>query len=143
MAHRASRVTHGTLRAQVTCALYVLVAKRLLAGVSRAEAMSRRPGRATHLYDGDIERLAALDFLEGYTERAGRGSVWDGFWSAWDAFEGASSYEETIQRAVAYGNDTDTTAAIAGGLAGIHWTIDGIPARVARWDARPRRRRCR
>jgi hypothetical protein len=53
--------------------------------------------------------------------------VWDSFWSAWDAFAGATDYRETIQRAVAYGNDTDTTAAIAGGLAGIRWGIGGIP----------------
>ena len=54
--------------------------------------------------------------------------MWDSFWSAWDAFAGANDYREAIQRAVAYGNDTDTTAAIAGGLAGIRWGIDGIPA---------------
>ena len=54
--------------------------------------------------------------------------MWDSFWSAWDAFAGADSYQQTIERAVAYGNDTDTTAAIAGGLAGIYWGIDGIPA---------------
>ena len=30
-------------------------------------------------------------------------------------------------RAVQYGNDTDTTAAIAGGLAGIYWGLDSIP----------------
>jgi Predicted protein-tyrosine phosphatase len=53
--------------------------------------------------------------------------VWDSFWSAWDAFAGANDYRETIQRAVAYGNDTDTTAAIAGGLAGVRWGIGGIP----------------
>ena len=43
----------------------------------------------------------------------------------------AGSYAETIQRAVRYGHDTDTTAAIAGGLAGIYWGVDetagGIP----------------
>ena len=54
--------------------------------------------------------------------------VWDSFWSAWDAFNGADDYRSAIQRAVAYGGDTDTTAAIAGGLAGIHWGIEGIPA---------------
>lgn len=54
------------------------------------------------------------------------------FWSAWEAFAISSSYRDTIVRAVRYGNDTDTTAAIAGGLAGIRWGLDessgGIPA---------------
>ena len=40
-AHRASRVTHGTAPAQVACALYVLVARRLLArSHDRAGALS-------------------------------------------------------------------------------------------------------
>ena len=69
----------------------------------------------------------ALDHLLAWPERSGKGRVWDSFWSAWDAFAGARSYQETIERAIAYGNDTDTTAAIAGGLAGIYWGIDGIP----------------
>ena len=53
--------------------------------------------------------------------------MWDSFLSAWDAFAGADSYRSTIERAIAYGNDTDTTAAIAGGLAGIYWGVAGIP----------------
>ena len=47
----------------------------------------------------------ALEHLLGYPERHGRGVVWDSFWSAWDAFAGASSYKDTIERAIAYGND--------------------------------------
>ena len=47
------------------------------------------------------------------------------------AFAPGGSYRDTILRAVRYGNDTDTTAAIAGGLAGIRWGLDessgGIP----------------
>ncbi len=129
-AHRASRVTHGTARAQVACALYALIAARLLTSHSPVEALatSRTSLRSIYVDADDTERLGALDHLEGYTERGGRGRVWDSFWSAWDAFAGADSYQATIERAIAYGNDTDTTAAIAGGLAGIHWGIDGIPA---------------
>ncbi len=68
-----------------------------------------------------------MDHLFGYVGREGGGVVWDSFWSAWDAFAETGSYRETIEYAVRFGNDTDTTAAIAGGLAGIHWGIDGIP----------------
>ena len=74
---------------------------------------------------------SALDELLAWKGRSGRGFVLDSFWSAWDAFAQSSSYRETIQNAVGYGNDTDTTAAIAGGLAGIYWgtaeEADGIP----------------
>ena len=129
-AHRASRVTHGTVRAQVACALYSIVGRRLLGGEGgRAAALVDARRSLRSVYEGAAagEHLAALDHLEGYAERGGRGSVWDAFWSAWDAFAGADDYAGTIRRAVAYGNDTDTTAAIAGGLAGLRWGIGGIP----------------
>jgi ADP-ribosyl-[dinitrogen reductase] hydrolase len=41
-AHRASRVTHGHPRAQVCCALYVLIAKRLVQGSGRAAALASK-----------------------------------------------------------------------------------------------------
>ena len=56
----------------------------------------------------------------------------DSFWSAWEAFTRGTSYRDTIERCIRYGHDTDTTAAIAGGLAGLRWGVDeasgGIPA---------------
>ena len=128
-AMRASCVTHGHPRAQVACALYVLIAVRLLDGErDRATALAdATDALRAHLAD-DPARTAALEHLLGWKERAGRARVWDSFWSAWDAFADTDSYADAIRAAVAYGNDTDTTAAIAGGLAGIYWTIDGIPA---------------
>lgn len=130
-AHRASKVTHGHERPQVACALYVLVARRLLRGVRRRGAMERARAELREVYASPgfgPAYVTALDHLESWPERKGRGRVWDSFWSAWDAFESADSYEEAVKRAVAYGNDTDTTAAIAGGLAGIHWGIGAVPA---------------
>jgi ADP-ribosylglycohydrolase len=64
-------------------------------------------------------------------KKPGGGWVFDSFWSAWDAFAEGSSYRDTIERAIRLGRDTDTTAAIAGGLAGLRWGLDegtgGIP----------------
>lgn len=65
-----------------------------------------------------------LDQFEG---RTGGGYVLDCFWSAWDAFAMSDSFEETVRRSISYGNDADTTACVAGGLAGIHWGMSGIP----------------
>jgi len=73
-------------------------------------------------------RTEHLTAVEAWTRRSGSGYVVDAFWSAWDAFDGADTYRETIERAVRYGTDTDTTAAIAGGLAGIHFGLSGIPS---------------
>lgn len=40
-----------------------------------------------------------------------------------------SSYEDVLKRAIAFGDDTDTTAAVAGGIAGIRAGKSEIPAR--------------
>ena len=140
LAARASRVTHGSAEAQVACALYVLVTRGLLRGAgdpSRALAGARRDLRATlsvHGLPGSAEAadpaaaVAALDGIEARSGRAGDGRVADSFWSAWGAFAAARDYRDAVTRAVALGRDTDTTAAIAGGLAGIRWGIAGIPA---------------
>lgn len=129
-ARRSSSITHGHPIDQTACALYVLVARRLLLGSAPAAALTdaiTTLRRIDASGDEPGHPLAALDVIEGWTERSGRGYVVDSLWSAWDAFVGAASHAETIERAVRYGNDTDTTAAIAGGLAGAFWGIEGIP----------------
>jgi len=126
-AHRSSAITHGHPVAQATCALYCLVARRLLAGDVPEAALAEARMTLRVLYAGDERRLAALGRLETHTGRAGRGFVVDAFWSAWDAFAGADGYRATIERAIRYGHDTDTTACIAGGLAGIRFGVHGVP----------------
>jgi len=140
LAARASRVTHGSAEAQIACALYALVARRLLGGEGdRGRAFERairdlRAALASRGLPGSREAaeppaaLAALDAFVGWRGRAGRGRVVDSLWSAWVAFAGAGSYREAVTGAVALGNDTDTTAAIAGGLAGLYWGVSAIPA---------------
>jgi len=48
------------------------------------------------------------------------------------------SYEDTILSIINIGHDTDTSAAIAGGLAGIYYGLNGIPdywvASIARME---------
>ncbi|MEK6720005.1 MAG: ADP-ribosylglycohydrolase family protein [Chloroflexota bacterium] len=135
-AARASRVTHGHGLAGMACALYVLTARQLIRGQpERSDAIAWGRGELTRVIE---ERIAAgdpaatndrtaLDALLAHPGRAGRGYVADSFWSAWEAFAGASDYRDTIERAIRYGHDTDTTAAIAGGLAGAYWGLDRIP----------------
>ena len=43
--------------------------------------------------------------------------------------ERAVDYEDAVRQAVMLGNDTDTTACVTGGLAGILYGFDRIPAR--------------
>jgi len=43
----------------------------------------------------------------------------------------SASFEEVVQKAANLGGDTDTIAAIAGGLAGVYYGYDGIPGSYA------------
>lgn len=129
-AHRSSAITHGHPYAKATCALYVLVARGLLEGRGRADALADARDRLRALYAGRPDAATwtgALDHVEGWTKRSGSGFVIDAFWSAWDALLGASGFREAVERAVRYGNDTDTTACIAGGLAGLRWGRGASP----------------
>ena len=124
---RSSSVTHRHPRSQVTCALYTLVAAELLSGEGdRAVALERAMAKLEAALTGDM--ALELQLIRTYEGRSGDFYVVDTFWSAWDAFVASRTYGETVIRAIAYGNDTDTTAAIAGGLAGIYWSVNGIPA---------------
>ncbi|MBI2776627.1 MAG: ADP-ribosylglycohydrolase family protein [Chloroflexi bacterium] len=130
LAATASRVTHNHITCRAVCAVYTLLAEGLLQGQSREAVLPRALKVARDAFEADEPMLAAIDRLEHWPathEPAGRGGALDAFWSAWTAFSGARDYRHTIERAIRYGNDTDTTAAIAGGLAGAHWGLDGIP----------------
>ncbi len=123
----ASAVTHGEPLARAACALYVLLAKGLLDRPDDPAAAMARASRALRDHTvGTALEAAAADLL-AWDRRTGGGHVADSLWSAWGALEGGTSYGETVVRAVRHGHDTDTTAAVAGGLAGIRWGIGGIP----------------
>ncbi|HSM34072.1 MAG TPA: ADP-ribosylglycohydrolase family protein [Anaerolineae bacterium] len=140
MAVRASRVTHGSAEAQIACALYVLIVGRLLRGdADRADVLADSVAcLRDHLGRNGLpgskeaapasEALTALDDFVAWPGRRGSGRVVDSFWSAWDAFAAAADYAGVVVRAVEYGHDTDTTAAIAGGLAGAYFGVHDIPS---------------
>jgi ADP-ribosylglycohydrolase len=134
-AHRSSAITHAAPECLAACAVYVLVARRLADGERdrpSALAFAFTDVETDYRRRADPAFLAALELLRGHADRKGRGWVIDSFWSAWDAFAGHEKYRDAVIAAVKYGNDTDTTAAIAGGLAGVYWGLDelsaGIPA---------------
>lgn len=126
-AHAQSRVTHGHLRSQVCCALYCLWARRVLHNHSDAWADAVAALRAIY-----GPSAPARDELERHVRpdapAQGRGSgyVVDSLHSARLALE-AGSYATVVQAAVALGYDTDTTACIAGGIAGLRDGVDAIP----------------
>jgi ADP-ribosylglycohydrolase len=119
-AGQASSVTHAHARSRAVCALYTPVVRDLLRGRQDLDAVIRSAL--------DVAGDDQLQAVMSGQKRTGSGYVVDTFVCAWEAFHGGTSYADTIRRAIAYGNDTDTTAAVAGGLAGARYGLGGIPA---------------
>jgi ADP-ribosyl-[dinitrogen reductase] hydrolase len=121
----ASAFTHAHACSRLVCALYSLVVRNLLSGQEPALALTRASESLNQLASSDDR--GELELILAFKTRSGSGYVVDTFWSAWDAFASATDYRETVTHAVAYGGDTDTTACVAGGLAGVRWCISAIP----------------
>ncbi len=126
-ASAASGVTHGDPLARVACALYVLLARRLLERSDDPGAALASARKAMGEVVAGSPLAPALAGLLAWSRRTGGGHAADAFWSAWEAATTADCYQDAVVRAVRFGNDTDTTAAIAGGLAGIRWGVGSIP----------------
>lgn len=127
LAARQSLPTHGHARSQIACAMLCLWARAELAGAAHAweaaDRTLRQRGPANDLDAGAIAHVLTRPAHVG-----GSGYVVDSLWSARVAVEESDDYAATIRRAIAFGNDTDTTAAIAGGIAGIRHGASAIPA---------------
>ncbi|MEM9380487.1 MAG: ADP-ribosylglycohydrolase family protein [Planctomycetota bacterium] len=124
-----SRPTHGHVRSRVCCALYCLWARRLLGGVEDPWTSAVAALRGVY---GDGRDVRALEELDGHVARGmpagGSGYVLDTLHSARYALE-RPTYAEVVRGAIRLGRDTDTTACVAGGLAGVRDGIEGIPKR--------------
>ncbi|MBV8617022.1 MAG: ADP-ribosylglycohydrolase family protein [Acetobacteraceae bacterium] len=125
-----SVVTHRHPRSQVCCALYCLWARRLLAGSRDAwsEAVAALRGE---LAPRTVPRAELDDQVAPEDPRPGTGTgyVVDCLRSARDVMA-RGSYETVVKEAIRLGHDTDTTACVAGGVAGVR---DGVSAIPARW----------
>jgi ADP-ribosylglycohydrolase len=131
-AQAQSRVTHGHARAQVCCALYCLWARRTLDGSPDAWGEAVAALRAIY-GEGSRER-EELEWSvrpDDEPQGTGGGYVVDCLRSARLA-QGAGSYERVARAAIRLGHDTDTTACVAGGIAGVR---DGVGAIPERWRA--------
>ena len=146
----SSRPTHGHLRSLVCCALYCLWARRTRDGMPPRPAWTAALAAFDTLYrpgtPEQAERAAILPEpvpTRAVTQSAvavrGTGYVVDSLRAAIHlcAHDLPLDYETVVKGAIALGDDTDTTACIAGGIAGIVVGESGIPVR---WRAQLRGR---
>ena len=136
--YHASALTHGHLRSQIACGIYYFLIKgildnegtldeRLSAGIQSVKDFYGSDvgiGEMTH-YSRllDLESFAVLSEGEikssGYVVHTLEAAVW--------CLLNTSSYREAVLRAVNLGEDTDTVAAVTGGLAGLYYGYNQIP----------------
>ncbi|MGF6996330.1 ADP-ribosylglycohydrolase family protein [Paraburkholderia sp. GAS32] len=137
-AHLQSLPTHGHARSLVACAFYCLVVRGYLQKL--ADPWNFADHRLDAIYNdwsNQQERkafLVELDVLRRFPKTdlpLGTGYCLDTIWSAHAAMQ-EDSFEDVAKTAISFGNDTDTTAAVACGLAGIKYGVDGIPERWLR-----------
>lgn len=126
LAMRQGLPTHGHLRSQLCCAMYCLWARRVL---DRAEQPWQRAEAALRRLLAEAVDPAELDLILQPRMPGGSGYVLDTLWTARAAVETTASYADCVRRAVAFGHDTDTSACVAGGIAGLEYGVDAIPAR--------------
>jgi ADP-ribosylglycohydrolase len=124
-----SRVTHGHIRSQVCCALYCLWARRIMQEAAdpwrdAVETLRAIWGEDSLEFSEIEAHVRPYDLPKG----EGSGYVVDSLHSAYWATQ-TGNYEQVVKAAMALGRDTDTTACIAGGIAGIRDGVNAIPQR--------------
>jgi ADP-ribosyl-[dinitrogen reductase] hydrolase len=129
-AMRQARITHAHLRSGLCCAIYCLWARATLSGSSQPW-MAALDGFEAAFPRGTPERLEYETTIHPREPdpAKGTGYVVDTLLSAVQATE-AGGYESVVKAAILFGNDTDTTACVAGGIAGLR---DGVKAIPTHW----------
>lgn len=118
--------THANELCIATSLLYTWIAARLVRGVPLEQAYEQSWTLLKSKGDKYEHSVSMLEYgrTAPYT---GTGFVVDSFWSALQAVRDSTDFKSAVINAIRYGNDTDTTACIAGGLAGIIYGCGQLP----------------
>lgn len=132
LAMRQCLPTHGHLRSQLCCALYCLWGRGELQGETGWDSAIRRVEQLVETRP-DLHGEWALLRNEFGNAPKGSGYVVDSINSTRWSLQQGTDYASTVRAAISLGHDTDTTAAIAGGLAGVRYGLSGIPDGWRAW----------
>lgn len=139
--HKVSSITHAHERSKVACGIYTLVLWELLKnpnklsvyeGLKKASdfyaSSSEFEVYKNRLIDriGNLETMSSNKAVERNEIRS-TGYVVDTLEAAIWCVLTTKDYKECVLRAVNLGEDTDTVAAVAGGIAGVIYGYDAIP----------------
>ena len=139
MIHEVSALTHAHIRSLVACGLYFFIVRSIIDGGNNLRGCLQNgldDGFAFYRADAanltelnhysricDLNKFADTDVNDikstGYVVASLEAALW--------CLVNTENYKDCMLKAVNLGNDTDTVAAIAGGLAGLFYGYDGIP----------------
>ncbi|MCX3061108.1 ADP-ribosylglycohydrolase family protein [Streptomyces beihaiensis] len=130
-ARRIAALTHGDAAAWEGTAIYHELVRVALGGEDPLAAV---PDTLAAVDAGHRERYAVVLDAGWHPDRATEfnGAVWPCLGSAVWALRHTTSFEAALRVAVDLGGDTDTVAAVTGGLAGAVYGLDAIPTRWTR-----------
>jgi len=135
--HNISALTHAHKRSMIACGIYLTIADYISKDYNLKEAVELGIEKSFNYYSRKegfkeelkyYERIKDKDFYKlpeeeiestGYVVHSMEASIW--------SLLNTESYKDCVLKAVNLGEDTDTTAAIAGGLAGLHYGYESIP----------------
>ena len=139
--HLATGLTHNHLRCHIANGLYYFIAKAIVtmasekadfmtciqSGLEQGFAFYHKPENLAELMH--FQRLRNLNEFfslpedkiqsDGYVVHSLEAAIW--------CLLHTNSFRDCLLRAVNLGDDTDTTAAIAGGLAGLYYHYEAMP----------------
>lgn len=125
-----SALTHAHERSRIACVLYVEIAKSMLSDdleISEHIERSCEKIRMHYRGSGELAHFKRI-FENDLDDVRSSGYVIATLECALHCLLTTSSYSEAVLKAVNFGNDTDTTGAVCGGLAGIYYGFDDIPS---------------
>ncbi|MFL9833995.1 ADP-ribosylglycohydrolase family protein [Chryseobacterium terrae] len=141
-----SSITHGHIRSVLACFIYLEFALEILNKKGKCEAYKAMQKTVREFLDNNpicsqdemdkFHRILELkvgeyDLAPLYTlqeeEISSSGYVLSSLEASLWCFLNTESYAEAVLKAVNLGEDTDTTGAITGGIAGIYYGIENIP----------------
>lgn len=127
-ARRLAALTHGDRAAWEGTAVFHELVRAALAGDDPVAAV---PDALHALHPDHRDRYATVLAPDWHPDLATEfnGAVWPCLGSAVWALRTTTGYEEAVRAAIDLGGDTDTVAAVTGGLAGAVYGVDAVPAR--------------
>lgn len=143
---QVSSITHGHIRSIIACFYYLEFARQILEGREKfdiyRDLQKVVSGHLSALLI-DAAEVVVFDRLLKYdifrlteSEIRSGGYVIDTLEAAVWCLLTTGTFSEAVLRAVNLGHDTDTTAAVTGGLAGLLYGYDSIPDRWVKQVAR-------